>query len=166
MIALIVARAKNGVIGRNNDLPWHVPADLKHFKQITSGHTVVMGRKTFESIYKRLKRPLPQRRNLVVTRSQTELPAGFEAFDSLEKALAASRDDQTFIIGGTSIFTESLDKNLVQEIYLTEIKADIAGDALFPELQKERWQETSREDHTPDEKNPYPYSFIHLERKS
>lgn len=165
MTALIVAKAENDVIGRNNDLPWHLPADLKHFKQITTGHTVIMGRKTFESIYSRLNGPLPNRRNFVVTRSHTDLLTGFEAFDSLEKALAAARDDQTFIIGGTSIFTESLDKNLVQEIYLTEVKANVDGDTFFPALQKDKWEEVSREDHPADEKNPYPYSFVHLKRK-
>jgi dihydrofolate reductase len=166
MIALIVARAKNGVIGRNNDLPWHLPADLKHFKEITTGHTVIMGRKTFESIYKRLKGPLPNRQNFVVSRTLTNLAKGFSVFRTLHDALEASHAEQTtFIIGGTSLFKESLNKRLVDEIYLTEVKTDVGGDAYFPPLQNDEWEELAREDHVADERNPYAYSFIHLRKK-
>lgn len=166
MIALILAKTSNGVIGSNNDLPWRLPADLKHFKDITSGHTVVMGRKTYESIYARLNSALPNRRNLVISRSLEAVPAGFELARSLEDALALSIDETVFIIGGAVVFEECLAKNLADTIYLTEIQADITGDTIFPQLDASVWREVSREAHHRDEKNPYDYDFVLLGRNT
>lgn len=166
MIAIIVARAENNVIGRKNDLPWHLPADLKHFKAITTGHTVVMGRNTFDSIYQRLKGPLPDRHNIVVSRSLASVPEGFMLARSLDDALetAKSLENTCFIIGGQQIYQESLDCDLVDAIYLTEVHASIDGDTYFPELNKTDWQETERQNHKKDDKNPYDYSFVTLKR--
>lgn len=165
MITLIVAKSRNGTIGKDNDLPWHLPADLKHFKDLTTGRTVVMGRKTYESILKRLGKPLPNRRNIVISRSMESTPEGFEVFHSLEDGLkAAEADAEVFIIGGTSLFKAALSQNLADRIELTEIHADIDGDTFFPQLDAATWSETSRENHTSDEKNRYDYDFVTLER--
>lgn len=165
MIAFVVARAQNDVIGKSNDLPWYLPADLKHFKQVTTGHTVVMGRKTYESIYNRLKGPLPDRRNIVISRNIRQLPEGFELADSLETAFALARDKDVFIIGGATLYSECLQKGLVDTIYLTDVHANIDGDTFFPKLDPSQWQEQSREHHQADDKNPYDYSFALLKKK-
>lgn len=161
MISLIVAVAENGVIGSKNGLPWHLPADLKKFKQLTIGHTIVMGRKTWESI----GRPLPERRMLVVTRDPEKLAgAPVEAFISLDAALAAAGEDKVFVIGGGEIYREALP--IAGRISLTRIHAEIPGDVTFPELLDSEWREVSREDHDADEKNPHAYSFLTYERIS
>jgi dihydrofolate reductase len=166
MIALIVAQSNNRVIGKSNDLPWYLPADLKHFKEVTTGHTVIMGRKTYESIYNRLKGPLPNRRNIVISRGLKQIPEGFELYDSLESAImAAKSDSEVYIIGGATIYDVCLEQDMVDTIYLTQVHADIEGDTLFQELDISVWDETSREDHKADDKNPYDYSFITLEHK-
>lgn len=166
MIALIVAKAANNVIGNSNDLPWYLPADLKHFKELTTGHTVIMGRKTYESIYNRLHGPLPNRRNIVVTASMPVLPEGFERAASFDEALRMAGGKGTvFVIGGATIYKECLDRGCADTIYLTDIPQDIAGDIYFPVLDRQAWRETSREAHAKDEKNPYDYSFITLERR-
>lgn len=168
MTAIIVAKAQNNIIGNRNDLPWHLPADLRHFKDITSGHTVIMGRRTFESIYQRLHGPLPNRRNIIVSRSLKTVPAGFEVASSVDKALAIAkdRDQYCFIIGGQQIYHECLTRNLVDTVYLTEVHAAIAGDAVFSGLDQSDWQEIERQDYAKDDKNPHDYSFVVLKRKS
>lgn len=159
MIALVVAVSENGVIGSKNGLPWHLPADLKKFKKLTTGHAIIMGRKTWESI----GRPLPDRRMLVVTRDPAKLAGQpVEAFASLEAALAAAGEDEVFVIGGGEIFREALPR--AGRVYLTRVHADIAGDVTFPELPAGEWHEVSREDHEPDEKHPHAYSFLTYER--
>lgn len=161
MISLVVAVAENGVIGSKNGLPWHLPADLKKFKQLTTGHTIVMGRKTWESI----GRPLPERRMLVVTRDPEKLAgAPVEAFASLGAALAAAGEDEVFVIGGGEIFREALPK--AGRVYLTRVHAEIPGDVTFPTLLESEWREVSREDHDADEKNLHAYSFLSFERIS
>lgn len=165
MISLIVAQANHRVIGNKNDLPWYLPADLKHFKNITSGHTVIMGRKTYESIYNRLGGPLPNRTNIVISRSKADFPDGFEAYRSLQDALTnLDNDREIFIIGGAQIYRESLDQRLVDKIYLTKIDYDIEGDTFFPELEKSEWREVSFQNYSKDTLNPYNYKFIILER--
>lgn len=164
MIALIVARASNGVIGSRNDLPWYLPADLKHFKQLTSGHTVVMGRKTYESIYSRLRGPLPNRRNIVVSSSLSSLPDGFELVHSLEAALAGAGTDTVFVIGGATLYHACFEQGLVDIIYLTEVNQDIPGDTYFPTFDLSAWDELSRESHQKDQKNPYDYAFVTYRR--
>lgn len=165
MIALIVAKAANNVIGSRNGLPWYLPADLKHFKELTVGHPVIMGRKTYDSIFNRLHGPLPNRRNIVITASLNSLPEGFERATSLEQAFQlAGIAGTVFIIGGATLYNACLERGIVDAIYITEISHDIPGDTFFPQLDIHRWRETSREWHARDEKNNYNYSFVTLEK--
>ncbi|MDR2239223.1 MAG: dihydrofolate reductase [Zoogloeaceae bacterium] len=139
-LSLIAAVAANGVIGSENALPWRLPEDLKHFKTLTTGHPVVMGRKTFESI----GRPLPARRNIIVTRNTAYAAQGCETAASLPAALAACPDaGEVFVIGGAQIYAEALP--LAARLYLTEIQKEFAGDARFPALDRRLWRETSRD---------------------
>lgn len=159
MISLIVAAARNGVIGKGNALPWSLPADLKHFKETTAGRTIIMGRKTFESI----GRPLPNRRNVVITRQSDYAPEGIEVVDSLQAAAAAVPEaEEAFVIGGGEIFRQALP--LADRVYLTRVDSDIEGDAYFPELEPADWREVSRREGIVDEKNALPHAFLVLER--
>jgi len=146
-LSLIAAVAENGIIGSGNALPWRLPEDLKHFKTLTLGHPVIMGRKTYESI----GRPLPGRRNIVVTRNRDFHMEGCEIAQSLEAAIAACGLDcgEVFVIGGAQIYAEALP--LAQRIYLTEIRKPFKGDARFPVLDRKEWEETSREAHVSSE---------------
>jgi len=158
-ISIIVAIGENHAIGKNNQLLWHMPNDLKHFKDITSGRTIIMGRKTFDSVGK----PLPRRRNIVVTRQDITIP-GCEVVKSIEDGLALCKDeDEVFIGGGAEIY--KLAMHLTNRIYLTIIHKSFEADTFFPEIDQKIWQEIKREDFKPDEKNPLPYSFITLERQ-
>ena len=142
-INLIAAVAANGAIGRNNELPWHLPEDLKRFKALTLGHPVIMGRKTFDSIVARLGKPLPGRRNLVISRGQQAGVGGAEYFTSLQTALDACADaDDVFIIGGEQIYAIALP--LANRLHLTEIKTDVEGDAFFPAIDHRLFSETER----------------------
>jgi len=155
---IVVAISENHVIGKDNQLLWYMPADLKHFKDITSGHTVIMGRKTYESVGK----PLPRRRNIIITR-QTITIEGCEVVNSIETALSLCKDEaEVFIVGGAEIYKQAM--SLTDRIYLTIIHKEFEGDSFFPEINASEWKEVFREDHQPDEKNPLPYSFITLER--
>ena len=152
--------ARNRVIGINNTLPWRLPADLKHFKALTMGHHIIMGRKTYESIGK----PLPGRTSVVVTRNADYAPPDVVVVNSLEAAIAAcGSDEEIFVIGGAELYRQAI--AFADRIYLTEIDADISGDAHFTELDRKLWQETGRVSHTPDEKNAYPYHFVVYDRK-
>lgn len=165
MIAFVVAKAANNVIGNHNELPWYLPADLKHFKALTLGHTVIMGRKTYESIINRLHGPLPDRHNIVVSSSLRDVPEGFELAPSLDDALQCNTaTDTVFVIGGATLYKACLENNKVDVIYLTEIPVEIPGDVYFPELDKSQWVETERETHGKDDKNQFDYSFITLKR--
>jgi dihydrofolate reductase len=158
VISFVVAMARNRVIGRDNGLPWRLPADLRHFKTITLGKPVVMGRKTFDSI----GRPLPGRTNIVVTRDPAYTAEGCVVVHSIEAALAAAGDvEEVMVIGGADFYRQLLPR--AGRIYLTLIDADVEGDTWFPELDETRWRERTREDHAPDEENPHGYSFILLE---
>ena len=158
-IAIIVAMAQNRVIGRDNQLPWHLPADLRHFKANTMGKPIIMGRKTWESI----GRPLPGRSNIVVTRDRDYTADGCVVVHSLDEALAAATGhDEVMVIGGAEFYRQVLPE--ATTLYLTQIHDAIQGDAFFPELDMEQWQEVERQDFEPDEKNPHAYSFIRLER--
>ncbi len=160
MISIIVAMDRNRLIGSNNGLPWRLPADLKHFKAITLGKPVIMGRKTYESI----GRPLPERQNIVVSRTAGFSAPGCTAVTSADAALDAAGDvPEIMVIGGAQLYTQLLPQ--VQRIYLTQIDAAFDGDAWFPDLDAALWHETAREDHAPDERNPYAYSFVVLEHK-
>ena len=157
-VSIIVAIGENHAIGKNNQLLWHMPNDLKHFKDITSGRTIIMGRKTFDSVGK----PLPRRRNIVVTRQDITIP-GCEVVKSIEDGLALCKDeDEVFIGGGAEIY--KLAMHLTDRIYLTIIHKSFDADTFFPEIDKTEWKEVEHEDFEPDEKNPLPYSFITLER--
>ena len=158
-VSLIVAMARNRVIGVNNTLPWHLPADLKHFKTLTMGHHIVMGRKTYESI----GRPLPGRTSVVVTRNPGYAPPGVITANSLEAAISACGEAaEIFVIGGAELYRQAI--TFADRIYLTEIDAGIPGDVHFMELDGRQWQETERKRHMPDEKNAYPYQFVTYDR--
>jgi dihydrofolate reductase len=162
MAAIVVAVAHDNVIGKSNSLPWYLPADLRHFKEVTTDGTVIMGRKTYESIVERLGKALPNRRNIVVTRSEHSAPDA-EFVNSIEKALQLAADDEdVFIIGGAQIYEQALP--LADTIYLTEVDADIDGDTFFPTLDENEWQEVARESHKKDDKNEYDYAFVTLQK--
>lgn len=166
-LSMIVAVAENGVIGRNNALPWYLPNDLKYFKQTTMGKPVIMGRKTYESIGK----PLPGRTNIVITRQADYQPEGVKVVNSVEAAreLAESvclidGQEEAMIMGGAEIYTVALPHT--DRLYLTEVHADVEGDAFFPEYDKSLWQEVAREDFAAEGPNPYNYSFVVYEAKA
>lgn len=157
-ITIVVAIASNNAIGKDNKLLWRLPNDLKHFKQITSGHTIIMGRKTYDSVGK----PLPNRRNIVVTRQDIHIE-GVEIASSIDAALAVCADEpEVFIVGGAEIYRQSMSR--VNRIYLTIVHRDFEADTFFPQLDEKEWKTVSREDFEADERNPIPYSFITLER--
>ncbi len=154
-LEIVVAVDEAGGIGKNNQLLWHLPADLKHFKSITTGHPVIMGRKTFESI----GRPLPNRRNVVISRQQDLQIEGVEVVNSLKAAYALlAHEDLVFIIGGAQIYRESIQD--AEKIHLTTVHHRFEADAFFPEMEPEVWQVVDRETHQADEKNAFSYSFI------
>jgi dihydrofolate reductase len=151
---IVVVDAKGG-IGRNNQLLVHFPADLRHFKKLTTGHPVLMGRKTYESMGK----ALPNRRNIVITRQEDLTLPDAEVVHSLDEALNLCRDEvEVFVIGGAEIFRLSLPQS--DRIYLTRINQSFEADTFFPEIDPSQWRSEEREDHQPDEKNPFEYSFI------
>ena len=160
-VSLICAASQNGVIGRDNRLPWRLPADLAHFKRLTTGHHILMGRKTWESIGK----PLPNRANIIITRQAKFQAEGCLVAHSLEKALAlCSDDEEIFVIGGAEIYRQVLP--VANKIYLTRIRQDFEGDTFLFEIDLSVWQETFRENFLPDEKNKYAYSFIAYKKSS
>ena len=159
MLSIIVAVAENNVIGRNNSLIWHITEDLKYFKRITSGHTIIMGRKTFESIGK----PLPNRTNVVISRNVGFNPEGCIVASSLSEAIARTNpDEENFVIGGGSIYCEAI--GIADKLYLTKVHCSYEGDTFSPEIGDE-WKEISREDFERGEKFEHPFSFIIYERK-
>lgn len=162
IVALVVAAADNGVIGRDGALPWSLPADLKHFRALTTGHHVVMGRKTHASI----GRALPDRTNLVLTRHPEQVAADCRAVATLDEALAVARDaGETicFVIGGAGVYAQALP--LARRIYLTEVHAVVDGDVRLPEIDRARWIEVAREEHAADERNGHALAFTVLEAR-
>lgn len=152
-ISLVVAKSRNNVIGKNNQLPWHLPADLKHFKNVTMGKPIVMGRKTFDSIGK----PLPGRRNIIISRDKNLHVDGCDVFHSIDDALHALKNEvEIMIIGGENLFLQVLDR--AHHIYLTVIDANFEGDTFFPAL-NHHWKLIEEECHSPDERNVYEYRF-------
>lgn len=168
--SLIVAMAENQTIGINNTLPWHLPHDLKYFKQVTMAKPIIMGRKTYESI----GRPLPGRTNIVITRQTDYQADGILVVNSLQQALDKAEDvgfihghEEVMIIGGAEIYQQALLQ--ADCLYITHVHANIEGDAFFPEVDWNDWQEFKREDHAADpageaQKNPYDYSFVVYDR--
>ncbi|MCC6384646.1 MAG: dihydrofolate reductase [Bacteroidia bacterium] len=158
MVSIIVAADQNNGIGKENQLPWHLPADLKRFKNITMGHPILMGRKTFESIGK----PLYGRINIVITRNKNFLTEGVIVFNSIETALKQFSNEEVFITGGEEIFRQSM--QLADKIYLTRVFATFDTDTFFPEIDETQWEIIKTEQHESDEKNPYRYAFIDYQR--
>jgi dihydrofolate reductase len=160
-LSLIVAVAQNNVIGHNNQLIWHLPNDLKQFKRLTTGHCIIMGRKTFDSIGK----PLPNRTSIIISRNPDFQIDNCLTVSSLNEAIKKAKElgeTEAFIIGGAEIYRLSL--SLVDKIYLTEVHHTFEGDTFFPEIDKNSWQETHREDFETDEKHLYKYSFVEMDR--
>lgn len=164
-ISIIAALGKNNVIGSNNSLPWNLPADMEHFKELTKNKPIIMGSKTFESI----GRALPKRDNIVLTKDTKYKAPGCKLANSIEQALEFARDGEMgkesgeiMICGGASIYKQFLP--LADKMYLTYIEADFTGDTFFPEFDQTKWQEVEREDHKADEHNLYDYFFITLKK--
>ena len=162
-IAMIAAMANNRVIGLDNDMPWHLPDDLKFFKAMTTGKPVIMGRKTFESIG---SKPLPNRENYVISRQMDFAANGAKLFSSLEGALAELADlgeaEEVIIMGGGQLYSKMLPQ--ADKLYLTLIDADINGDTFFPDWTQFTWNEIAREQHTKDDRHAYAFDFVTLER--
>ncbi len=160
-ITIIAAIANNNALGKDNDLIWHLPADLKRFKKVTSGHHILMGRNTFESIGK----PLPNRTTVIITRNKTYKAPGCIVVDSIEKAIDVAKDDEhIFIIGGAQIYTQTIASNLVDQLDITKVHHAFDADVFFPEIDTTIWKEISKEDFKADERNNYDYSFIRYKK--
>lgn len=160
-VSLIVAMAANGVIGRDNGLPWRLPQDLKRFKALTLGHTLVMGRKTWDSI----GRPLPGRRMVVITRRPDWHPEGIEVVHSLDEALsvaAEAGDAEVFVAGGGEIYRQALPR--ADRIHCTRVEAEIPGDTRFPDIDLKDWKIVEEEHHEPDADHAFPFTFQVLDR--
>ncbi|MBI1301968.1 MAG: dihydrofolate reductase [Alphaproteobacteria bacterium] len=162
-LSIIVAMAENRCIGKDNQMPWHISADLKRFKKLTLTHTVIMGRKTFESILGYLNTPLPGRQSIVISRSGYETEHDVPVISDISEAInlaKKSKDKEIFIIGGAEIYNQTI--NLANKLYLTKVHKSVEGDAFFPEIDEAEWEEIEREDQM--DHNP-PYSFVTLVRR-
>ena len=160
MLTIIAAVAKNNALGKNNDLIWHLPADLKRFKEITLGHHIIMGRKTFESLGK----PLPNRTTIIITRNPDYKAPGCIVVNELEKAIkAAAVDENPFILGGAEIYKQAM--SFADILDLTLVHESFDGDAFFPNIDMSKWTEMSRQDFKADENNKYDYSFVQYKKK-
>lgn len=159
--SIIVAKAENNVIGKDNGLIWHLPNDLKHFRSTTMGHFIIMGRKTMEATQK----PLPGRTSIVITRNKNLKAEGCIIVNDLEEAIKLgkeNRQEEVFILGGGEIYKQAM--KIADKIYLTEVKETFEGDTYFPEINALDWQEIKREEFEPDEKNPHAHAFVELIR--
>jgi dihydrofolate reductase len=160
MICLLVAMDNNRTIGKNNDLPWYLPADLKYFKKVTMGHPIVMGRKTYESI----GRPLPGRENIIITRDKSYRIEGANVVHSIQEAIDLTNgEEEVFVIGGAEIFKQILPVS--DRLYITQIEHDFDGDTFFPNINYAEWKIISKEKGIKDEKNPYDFYYVVYERK-
>ena len=161
MITIIAAIGLNSELGKDNDLIWHLPADLRRFKKVTSGNTIIMGRNTFESIGK----PLPNRRSIIITRNILYKKEGCEVVHSLEDAIKLVKDQKNaFIIGGAQIYKEAIEKKLVDQLDITKVHQNFDADVFFPTIDMASWKEMSEEIFLPDDKNQYTYSFLSYKR--
>jgi len=159
-LSIVVAMDDNRLIGKGYGLPWHLPADLAFFKKITTGNSILMGRKTYDSIGK----PLPNRRNIVITRNPDISISGCEVVDSIEKALSITQDEEeVMVIGGANLFEQLLPD--VSRLFITHIEGELEGETYFPHYDEIDWREISCESHQSDEKNKYAYHFSIMERK-
>jgi dihydrofolate reductase len=162
IVSAIVAVAGNGVIGKDNGIPWYLPADLKYFKRITLNHHVIMGRKTFESI----GRPLPKRTNIIISRNPFFIASNCLTASSVEEALSIAEDngeEEAFIIGGGQIYASAMP--YLDRIFLTQVELEVEGEVRFPALDMKEWRLVSSESHPADEQNEYGYSFKVYERR-
>lgn len=160
-ISCIVAIAHNNVIGKDNDIPWYLPADLKYFKKTTLGHHIIMGRKCYQSI----GRPLPKRTNIILTRDPYFIVSNCLVTHSIPEALEIAHqngEEEAFIIGGAKVYEQSIE--LWDKLYLTKVDLEVEGDVYFPQLDYSQWQLISEEHHKSDEKNDHDYSFLVYER--
>jgi|TARA_B110000908_G_C10217037_1_gene433306 dihydrofolate reductase len=161
MITVIAAIAKNNALGKDNDLIWYLPADLKRFKKVTTGHYILMGRNTFESIGK----PLPNRTTIIITRNKNYSKEGCLTAGSIEEAIELAKEEaQLFIIGGAQIYKEIMAKDLADQLDITLVHSEFEADVYFPEIDAKVWKEAVREDFKADEKNDYDYSFISYQK--
>jgi len=159
-LSIVVAMDDNRLIGKGNGLPWHLPADLAYFKKITTDNSILMGRNTYDSIGK----PLPNRRNIVITRNSEISIKGCEVVNTIEKALSITKDEEeVMIIGGANLFEQLLPN--VSRLYITHIEGEFEGETYFPNYDENEWFDVSRESHQPDEKNNYAYQFSIMDRK-
>ncbi len=159
-VSLVVAASKNNVIGRDGELPWHLPEDLRHFKRITTGKPVIMGRKTFESI----GRPLPDRHNIVMTRDPDYAAEGCDVVDSVAEALDVAGDaDEVMVIGGGQVYRDFLPR--ADRIYMTRVQAEVQGDTRFPRIEGNVWRLVSAEHHAADEKHEFAFEMLVFERR-
>ena len=164
MISLIAAIGKNNELGKNNTLVWSMPTDLKYFREKTSGHPVIMGRKTFESIVARIGKPLPGRRNIIITRNTDYKPSGTEIVHSLKDAVSLVKaESEAFIIGGAEIYKDAIP--FADRIYLTQVETEIEGDAYFPDVTIDKWDLKRAVSNKKDAKNEHDYTFLIYERK-
>lgn len=157
MITVIAGIGRNNELGKNNDLLWRLSADLKRFKKVTSGHHIIMGRKTFESIGK----PLPNRTSIIITRNDNYFVDGCLVANSLENALdLVKNDDEVFIIGGAQIYKQTLEKNLADKLDITLVNGEFDADVFFPEIDTKIWKKVSEENFKADDKNEFDFSFV------
>mgnify|MGYP006281644383 CR=1 FL=1 len=165
MISLIAAVSANRVIGKSNDLPWHLPDDMRFFMQTTQGHAVIMGRRNYASIPEKY-RPLPNRLNIVITRQENFQAPGCTVVGTPESALKAAKaavEEEVFIIGGGEVYAAFM--GIADRLYITEIDAEIEGDTFFPEFSTDNWTETSRRHHSADDRHRYSFDFVVYDRK-
>ncbi len=157
IITIIAAIANNNALGKDNDLIWHLPADLKRFKKVTTGHHILMGRNTYESIGK----PLPNRTTVIITRNKEYKADGCIVVNSIEKAIeVAKSDEHIYIIGGAQIYKQAMVTNLVDQLDITQVHESFEADVFFPEIDLDTWKESAKEGFKADEKNKHDYSFI------
>jgi dihydrofolate reductase len=161
MITIIAAIAKNNALGKNNDLIWHLPADLKRFKKVTTGHHILMGRNTFESI----GRPLPNRTTIIITKNENYVQEGCLIANSVEQAIEmAHEDDQIFIIGGAQVYEYAMKHDFADALDITLVHHEFDADVYFPDIDPSIWKRVEREDFIADEKNKFDYSFIRYKK--
>jgi len=163
MITIIAAISQNNALGKDNDLIWHLPADLKRFKKTTTGHHILMGRNTFESIGK----PLPNRTTIIITRNENYFQDGCVIASSLEEAIElAKKDTQIFIIGGAQVYKYAIENNIADTLDITLVHHEFEADVFFSEIDLKIWEEVAREDFKADEKNKFDYSFLRFQKKT
>jgi dihydrofolate reductase len=161
MITIIAAISTNNALGKDNDLIWRLPADLKRFKKVTSGHFILMGRNTFDSIGK----ALPNRTSVIITRNTQYQQEGCLIANSIEEAIRFAKDEEeVFIIGGAQVYQQAMERNLVDQLDITLVHQEFDADVFFPEIDKTIWKEVAREDFKADQKNPHDYSFISYQK--